>query len=457
MMRMFRAVARDEAGSTMAAVLMVLMAVSVISVGSIQLAQHSNDVSSVDRERFQSVSSAEGGVTAAIDRIEAGAGCDVAATPFADLYDGTKLLGRYRTRIDPEDSTTCGQTPRRVIHSWGYAPTGGTRALRHLEVTVELVPQSGFPFTLFAEGSTGTIYVKNSGTIDGDAYAEVVDQSKNNLAARNLITPGSIIAKNNASYTGTLWAGGNVTLGQNTTVGQSVIATGTAAGSQGNIVIGDDAVVGGDAQAKGTVSLGSGAVVQGSITQNNPNLPPPPGLTKPTFDPAALTYDVVGTAAQITSALNTNKNNLQGEYRATDGGTVVFPDTVTVTGPLTVVAAGKVDMGRTMSVSGGPFQVVVVALSSAADAIDVPSSLTIASGLDTLLFTSGGVDMKNSVSMRGAIYADFIDAKNTFAIGKAPSFMTSVPIGFTWSFASSSAFAAIPTLWREIVPGVPPA
>ncbi|MGH2760406.1 MAG: hypothetical protein ACRDKJ_12715, partial [Actinomycetota bacterium] len=341
-----RAVRRDQGGSTMAAVLMVVMVVAVIAVSSMQLAQHSNDATSVDRERLQSVSSAEAGVTEAIGRIQAGASCDATATAFGPLYDGSKLLGRYRTRIDPESGTTCGQTPRRVIHSWGYAPTGGTRALRHLEVTVELVPSSGFPFTLFAEGSTGTIYVKNNGTIDGDIYSELLDQSKNNVASRNIITTGSIVTKNNASYSGTLWAGGNISIQQNSVIGQSLIATGTAPGAQGNIVLGDNSRVGGDALAKGTVTLGSGAVVHGSISQNNPGLPPPPVLTKPTFtwNPANYTPSPTqNTSANVTAALNTNRNNLQGTYRSTDsGGTIVFPDNVTITGPLTVVSSGKV-------------------------------------------------------------------------------------------------------------------
>lgn len=446
---------RDERGSTMAAVLMVVMVVSVISVASIRLAQHSNDISSVDRERFQAVSAAEAGVTSAIDRIESGAGCDASVTSFADLPQGSEVVGRYRNRIDPENGTTCGQTPRRVIHSWGYAPTGGTRGLRHLEVTVELKPQAGFPYTLFAEGSSGTIYIKNNGTIDGDVYSENLDQTKNNVFADNIVTPGSIVTQNGAVYTGTLWAGGNITIGQGSNIGQSLIATGN--NGAGDISLGDNATVGGDARAKGTVSLGSGAVVNGSISQNNPNLPPPPVLTKPTFNPNALSYDVIGTAAQITTALNTNRNNLQGEYHATDGGTVTFPDDVVVTGPLTVVSDGKIVTGRTMVASGGPHVVVIVAQSPAPGAIDIAKSLTIASTLHVLLYTQGGVDMKNSISMTGAIYGDIIDAKNVFTINASEILKTLEPLGFTWTFTSSSTYSAVPTLWREIVPGVPPA
>lgn len=451
-----RRIRRDERGSTMAAVLMVLMVVTVIGVASVQLAQHSNDISSVDRERTQSVSAAEAGVTSAIDRIEVAATCDATVTPFAELYDGTRMLGKYRTRIDPEAGTSCGDTPRRVIHSWGYAPTGGTRGLRHLEVTVELIPQAGFPFTLFAEGSTGTIYVKNNGTVVGDVYSETIDQTKNNVFVDDIITPGSITTLNNAAYTGTLWAGGDVFVGENSTIGQSVIAAGST--SAGNVTLQNNTHVGGDVLRKGTLTQGSGVVVDGSVPPANPNLPAPPVLTKPTFNPDAVAYDFQGSAAQVNAWLNTNKDNLQGEVRATDGNLVIFPDNVTVTGPLTVVSdgSGKVRMGQTMSASGGPHVVVVVAMSPSTSAIEIPKTLTIASALHTLLFARGGVDMKNAVSMTGAVYADFIDIKNTFTINGSEILKTLAPTGFTWTFGSSSAYAAVPTLWREIVPGEPP-
>ncbi len=457
--RTFSALRRDD-GSSVAAVVMISLVVIAIAGASIQVAQHSNDATTVDRERLQTVESAEAGVNDSIRRLEEGAGCDVSPTPFENLYDRDRIVGRYRAQIQPEAGTTCGQTLTRVIHGWGYAATGGTRALRHLEVTVELVPQAGFPFTLFAEGSTGTVYVKNNGTIQGDVYSEILDQSQNNVTADNIVTPGSIITKNNATYSGTLWAGGNISVGANGSIGKSVIAAGTAAGTQGTITLQNNSVVAGDAVAKSTITLNGGAVVQGSTSPNNPNVPKPPVLTKPAFTYSASNYTptpVTGTAAQITTALNNSKNNLQGTFRATDAGTVVFPDSLTVSGPLNVIAAGKVDMGRTMLVSGGPWQVVVVGQSTAADSVDIVKSLTAASGIEMLLYSNGGVDMKNGVSFAGAIYADYIDAKNTFTVTHAPSLMTNPPAGFTFTGSSAFSFNVVPTLWREVVPGPAPA
>jgi hypothetical protein len=452
---------RNDDGSVMAAVVMLLMVVTVVGIASVQVAQHSNDASSVGRERLQTIESAEAGINHAIGRIEAGAGCDATATSFADLNDGDDVVGRYRTRIDAEAGTTCGQTPRRVIHSWGYAPTGGTRALRHLEVSVELIPQTGFPYTLFAEGTDGTIYVKNTGTINGDAYAENLDQSKNNLDADSIITTGAIHTKNNAAYSGTLWAAGNIIIGDNGNIGQSVLSSGTAPGSDGSVMLDNNTVVGQDVLAKGVVTQDSGVVVNGSVSQNNPNVPAPPTLTKPAFtwNPANYTpTPFAGTAAQVTSAMSAIQNNLQGTFYANNtSGTVVFPANAIVTGPLTVISEGKVDLGRTLTPSGGPHQVVVIAKSTATDAIDFAQSFTAASGLHVLLYTLGGVDGRNNVAFTGAIYANSIDAKNTFAIQSSESLRTNPPVGFTWDVTSATRFSAVPTLWREVVPGPPPA
>jgi hypothetical protein len=455
-----RRLIRDEEGSTLAAILMVLMAVMAIGVSSVQVAQHSNDVTSVDRERLQTVQAAEGGVNDAIRRIERGAGCDAAVSSFVDLQDGDQVVGRFRTRIDPEEGTTCNQTPRRVIHSWGYAPTGGTRALRHLQVSVDLIPHAGFAFTMFAEGNDGSIDIKNTGTITGDAYAELLDQSQNNLNGHNVISPGSVLTQNDAVYSGSIWSGGDVVIGENGRIGKSITATGTSPGTQGNISLDNNVEVGGDVLAKGTVTTGNGVVVNGSTVQGNQTLPQPPSLTKPAFvwDPANYSpAPTTGTAAAITTAINTSRNNLQGTYYATGGGTVSLPNNVRVSGPLTIVSTGKIDLGRSMSAIGGPHQVVLVAESTAADSIDFASTFSSAPALHVLLYTHGTVDGRNLMNFTGSIYGNAIDVKNSFFIQKSDWLRTNPPAGFTWDLTSAATFTAVPTLWRETVPGDPPA
>ena len=452
---------RSDEGSSLAAVCMVVMVVMAIGGTSMQVAQHANDATTVDRERLQTVQAAEAGINDAIRRIESGAWCDNGVTPFVDLKDGARLVGRYRTRIDPEAGTVCNETPRRVIHSWGYAPTGGTRALRHLEVAVELIPHAGFAFTMFAEGSVGTIGIKNTGTITGDAYAEFLDQSKNNLNGDDVITTGTLTTVNDAVYTGSIWAGGDVTIGENGRVGRTITATGTAPSTQGNVTLDNNVQVGSDVLAKGTVTSGGGVVVNGSISQNNNNLPPPPHISKPAFVWDATNYvpaPTIGTAAQISTALNNARNNLQGTFYSTEAaGTVVFPNNARVTGPLTVISAGKVDLGRTMNAQGGPFQVVVVAQSAEPDAIDFAATFAGSPALHVLLYTTGGVDGRNLTNFTGSIYGNYIDMKNSFNIQSSDWLRTNPPVGFEWDHTAASRFTAVPTLWREIIPGAPPA
>ena len=469
-MRLSRRLSSD-AGSAMITVLMLLLVVSALGIGVLSVAQHTNDATSVDRERLQTVQAAEAGINDAIRRIETGAGCDASVGGFNDLNDRGNLVGRFRTRIDRwTDDTFCGESPRRVIHSWGYAPTGkgpdgsaGTRALRHLEVTVELVPNDGFPFTLFAEGSTGTIFIKNNGIVDGDVYSEVLDQTKNNLTAHNVVSPGTIVTKNNVSYAGTLWAGGNVVIGEDGNIGGSIIASGTAPSTAGDVTLDNGVIVGGDVTAKGNVAE-STAVVNGSISENNPNVPPPPTLTKPTFvwDPnnyspvPTVGNGRIGSTSAINALLNSSKSNLFGAYYSDDGGTINVPSGATVTGPLTIVSSGKLTVGGSMFASGGPHQVVLAALSPSTDSISTGSTFTAPSGLDILFYTNGGFDLKNNVNFKGGVYADKIDLKNSFTITRSTSLATDPPPGFTFVYGTTPTHTVIPTLWREIVPGLPP-
>jgi cytoskeletal protein CcmA (bactofilin family) len=467
LIRFTERIRRDD-GIAIVAVLMMVLALTAVAVGAIQVAEHSNDVTSMDRERLQTVQSAEAGVSAAIRRIE------VASTPASvctgvldpsrtDLQDGDQLIGQYQVKISPDASAPIDPYAC-VIDSWGFAPTGGDRALRHLEVQVKLVPKAGFPFTLFAEGSTGTIFVKNSGTIGGDVYAETLDQSKNNIFARDIITTGSLSTKNNAVYAGSIWAAGNVDLANNSTVGGSISSSGSS--GAGNVTLASGSVVNGDVIAKGTIT--NGGTINGASSPNNPNVPIPPNLVKPTFDENAITpytSDNSGSASITNAALDAAKSNLTGRYRYTGTGTITIPDNVTINGHLTIVSRGSIDLGQTMSLGADcqapnpPCIVAIIALGQAsgyqADAIDVVKSFTAASGLHILMYTLEGFDAKNAMTFTGSIYADSIDAKNTFTIGASDVLKTASPDGFTWDFSSSSSYSLVPTLWREVPHGTP--
>jgi hypothetical protein len=474
MKRMMMMLLRRDDGVAMVTVLMMVMALAAVAVGAVQVAEHSNDVTSVDRERLQTVSAAEAGVNAAMREIETGSSPAVVcnesllkpngSSRTEDLQDNAGVIGQYQYKIssdvsDPPDPNAC------TIDSWGTAPTGGTRARRHLEVQVKLVPKAGFPFTLFAEGTDGTIYVKNTGTIDGDIYAENVDQSKNNVFARDVLTTGSITSKNNAVYAGNIWAAGDVTLANNNTVGGSISAAGTS--GAGNVALGSGSVVAGDVLAKGTIT--NNGTINGAPSAGNPNVPSPPNLTKPTFNENAITpyTQDSGNDATLESAINTARTNLSGKYRYTGTGIVTLPDDITINGDVTIVSRGSIQLNNSMSLGssclpGGanaPCVVALIALGQAGgyqtSAIDIPKAFTAASGLNVLMYTLEGFDGKNSVAFTGSVYADSIDAKNTFTITESDALRTDGPTGFTWDFSSSSAYSLVPTLWREVVPGSP--
>ena len=64
----------------------------------------------------------------------------------------------------------------------------------------------------------------------------------------------------------------------------------------------------------------------------------------------------------------------------------------------------------------------------------MPKSFTGASGLHILMYTLEGFDGKNNMTFTGSIYADSIDAKNTFTISGSDVLKTDGPTGFTWDF-----------------------
>lgn len=449
---------RREEGSALIAAILISVVLAIIAGTVLKTADHSNQSTTLDRLRVQSVQAAEAGINAAMKRLETVTTCDPTATAPANLSDGPSTIASYRTRVDPESGAVCSGD-NRVIRSWGYAPTLSGRSMRQVEVTVKLIPHRGFNFALFAEGAAGIVYVKNTGTVQGDVYAENLDQSKNNIDAESVITPGSIDTKNDAVYAGTLWAGGNVTLRQNGQVAGSIIAAGVSA--PGNVIIENGVKVTRDVKARGSISLPTTYTVGGSVSANNPSVVAPPQLTKPSFtwDPAnytpAPTTFVSGVIAS--TWLSANSNNLQGTLYIPDpAGVVDLSNGGTVTGPLTIVTSGKVLLGSTLAAGSGQWPVSIISTNSQDDAISMTKPTTLASGLDVLLFTgTGGVDVQNNTTMTGVIYADRITIKNSFIIKRSQFMSTFTPANFDWSAVAATNYTVVPLVWREVAPVAP--
>lgn len=451
---------RSEQGSTLVASILVTLIVAVLGATSLRVATHTNDATTLDRQRSQSLQAAEAGVNASLQRLEKDPWylCDTLSGP-ADMRDGSRVLSKYQVRVDLPNGECFDEAAslEREIRSWGYAPVESERSLRHVLVEARLIPQDGFRFALFAAGEEGIVFVKNTSSVDGDIYAENLDVSKNNLDANDVISTGSVVTDNNASYTGSVWAGGDVTLGEDSEVAGSVLAAGSSA--PGDVQLDNEVEIGRDVRAKGSVTHDT-ATVHGSVSENNPSVPEPPTLTLPGFEWDPTNYDPSPTtftsASDASDHLASNQDDLQGTIYVDDpSGTVAFRQQNTVTGPLTVVTTGQVDMGRVYNAVGGPHQVVIVSLSEGADAVNI-HRLTGSPSLDMLLYTPGEVDIKNNTSFAGAIYADRIDIKNRLTLSHATSLATSPPVGFDFTQASAARFTVVPTRWREITPGPPP-
>lgn len=446
---------RGEEGSALIATILIVTVVLTLGAVALQTATHTEDATTLDRLRVQSMQAAEAAVSDAINRLQSNGACDAAVSSPANLTDGSRTIAKYQVRVDPEVGTLC-DTYERVVHAWGYAPVSTSRSMRKLEVGVKLVPQDGFHYVIFAAGSQGTVEVKNNGLVDGDVYAENLDQTKNNIDAGTVITTGDIDTKNNAVYLGNLWAGGNVTVRQNGQVGGSITAAGSS--SAGNVTLENGVIVNKDVKAKGTVSLGGTTVVHGSVSQNNGYLPPPPDLQLPAFTwdpsnytPAPLTFP---TAAAASTHLLVNRNALQGTIYVSDAsGTVDFTNGGTVTGPLTIVTEGKVSFGGTLS--GGDYQVVVVSRNSGIDAISADKAVTAGVSLDLLLYTTGTISIKNMTGFTGSIYANKIELKNGFSVSRSDSLANTPPAGFDFTQSSAFRYTVVPIIWREVTPTAP--
>jgi hypothetical protein len=421
---------RSETGSSIAAVLMVIMVITAIGLTSVQLARHSTDATTVDRERVQALNAAEAGVHEAIGVLQTSP-CDLPDT------QGSLDQGEYVFSAATEGEAC-------VIHSLGTGRTGSDRTRRLLRVEVAFKPLA-FTYTLF---SATEVQAKNNATILGDVYATSLHQSHNALIAEDVVSPGDIVTKNNATYGGMIWSGGNVHLNNNTKVVESVIAG-------GNIVLENGAAILGDALAGGSISAQPGQI-GGTATSNSPNVPEAPVLGLPDFRPQDLTYSLpsFGSAQAMTDYLLANSSALQGVFRVegSPGARVILPDHANVVGPLTIVTNGKIELGRSLTGIGGPHQVVLGAQNTTGDAIDVPKSFT-GHGLDILLFSYGGVDAKNRLDMTGAIYAaGVIDIKNNLVLRPSFSFQDNPPVGFDFSSWTTDQYLVVPTMWREVPP-----
>lgn len=508
-MTLLHAVRRDERGQVLVAGVAISFVVLVLIVALLGVAVHTDNATVNDRSRAQGVQSAEAAVAVVIDALTRQV-CvpDIGMTTPVSMSVGGKVVGQYRVmvRLPQEAGSTspalwnpnqtaspgCTSTPPasgdRVITAWGYGPNASSfrKVLRKLEVNVRVAPLTGFRFVCFAGGPSpaGVLTVKNNMTVTGNCYARTVSATYNNLVDNGtLMSPGTITTKNNTTYQGNLWAGGAVTLGNNSTV------TGYVTSSASSVHLNQNATVLGNVTAGTTLTLDTNAVVHGvrcPATTGAPGCPTnaPPTLAMPALRCAATDVGcwtslypgmVSKTSAEMTTFLALNRSSLSGSYYITDTGTVDFTGGGTITGPLTIVTRGKVQLSRDLTTplpsiappactpAGGPRSCIVsiVSTSGASDAIRIyaPRFTANTSTLSVLLYATGTIQVDggaNPTSFLGAVYGgDLSIDSNGMTLTQSQDLIDFAPPFVDWTVGSAPGFTVEPIAWREAVPAPP--
>lgn len=502
---------REEGGVALIAAMLVLMVMVGLGLVVVAAALHSNDATVLDRQRENAFQAADAGFNNAVRCLTqvspaswTVAGCQAqlkgnagsfyvpgvaGATPGTQLQDGGKNVGLFHVEI--VDVTPASSNTKRVeIKSWGYGPKLGGRSTRFVTATVNLVPNGGFFDTLFAAGPAplGTIDFKNVGTVTGSTYALDIAVIFNQNKFGDVRTPGSFVSKNNDTYT-SIWAGGNVNLGTNTTVIGDVLACGSKAAGDATLLSG--ASIGGNLTYKSSFS-GTTSQVAGQITKSSCNPPPTLALPAYTYASTAYTNPVSGPAwnvLEFTSVLAANACLSTGTVclnggktlgtavgrvggNASVGGTVVYVNvnpgacsTVSMTG--NTVVENNFNLISPCPMAFGPdlsFSPTYVAKATVAaistytgtgDAIDASGLNSNDARVNLLLYATGAINFKNSTTIAsGSVYGSSLSMKNAFAISRGPDLGLTPPYGFNFSGAGSTSYTPVTVLWTER--GAPP-
>jgi Tfp pilus assembly protein PilX len=420
----------DDQASDRGSALVVAAIISVIVMGmgavTLSFANRESGSSNNDRQRQHAIDAAMAASVVANSALASNA-----------AYAGSGLVtfagGEAQYEVTVARDTTVTSGIRRIITSYGYAPTKAkptsTRAVRQV---VELDP-IGFAYGIFVDGSYSD---GSSSSVTGSIYAGgSISPGNAHDYVGNLDAIGSISTGSNQTITGTLHANGSVSVSNTSTV------------VYGNVYAGGSISTGGIirdvAQAGGTVS--NCAKVQGSCIQHSA---PPPVLVQqlPPFTFNAANYSPAPTyptgSAFVTGVKN--RTYTQGVYKISGSASFANNDSLQLTGDMTIFVTGSLTLPGTISGPAGQNVQLTVVVGGSATA---PNNLTIPSTVRTLIYTNGSFSASNKLIFTGALYAH-----GSFSLG-ANSSITYAPVsapGFDWTNANPRSFTIRNVSTREI-------
>jgi hypothetical protein len=400
-----------------ALVMAAIISVVVMALAGVTLsfANRENSSSNNDRHRQHAIDAAMAASVVA----DAALANDAAYAGFGLASFGTG--SQYEVTVTTDTTVTSGF--RRIITSYGYAPSkAAASSTRTVQQVVELDP-IGFAYGVFVDGSysdgssssvTGAVYAGGSIAL-GNAHDYVGD----------LDAIGSISTGANQTITGTLRANGSVSVSSSSTIVYGSVYAGGSISTGG--------LIRDTAQAGGTVS--NCAKVQGSCIQHS--LPPLVAVQQlPPFTFDASNYaspPLYPTGSAFVTGVK-NRTYSQGVYNVSGSVSFANNDSMQLTGDLTIFTTGSLLLPGTISGPAGQNVQLTVIVGGSAVA---PNNLTIPSAVKTLIYTGSSFSASNKLIFTGALYAH-----GSFAMG-ANSSITYAPVsapGFNWTNANPRSF-----------------
>lgn len=415
-----------DKGAAMVMAALVSTVVLALAVVMLSFADRESSSSNNDRQRQHAIDAAM-------------AGSVVAASALAGdpAFAGTGLTlfgdGDAQFEVVVTTDTTVPSGFRRIITSYGYAPSKATAtATRSVRQVVELDP-IGFEYGVFTDGSYSDA---SSSSVTGSVYAGgSISLGNAHDYVGNLDAIGSISTGANQSITGNLHANGSVSVTNTSTIVNGSVFAGGSIATGGTI---RDV-----AQAGGTVSNCS--KVQGSCIQHSPPPPVPVRVLPPfNFDPSNYSPPPTNVSGTDFTTRVKNRTYTQGVFNVSGSVSLSNNDSLQLTGDMTIFTTGSITLPGTIS---GPPGVNVQLTLVVRGSVTAPNNLTIPSTVKTLFYTNGSFSASNKLIFTGVLYVH-----GSFSMG-ANSSITYAPVaapGFDWTNSNPQSFTVRNISTREI-------
>lgn len=335
------------------------------------------------------------------------------------------------------------------VYATGWVPDRTTTNAVQRRIKVSFAPADVFQYALFSE--TG-LFVKNNAGIYGDVFAnEGVETDLNANIYGNVIsaTEGVTLANNTIVHEvdgegGNLYSGGPAGI----TVGMNAVAQGAAyaqaqacSGSAGANQYGVTAIgtVQGEAVAWGSIS----GNVNGTRTPGNCQLAEATrALPDFTWDPSLYTGETeYATTAAWESYKAASQLSLSGTHRVWVDACASDPDGelseilmggVTITDDFTLVTNCRIDMDNNVTVAAADdatVNIIVLNDSTTPPAIEIKNNFDVTNDPAVLLYSTGLIELKNSATANGGVYAGAISIKNNLDVTYDPRISRTLGFG----------------------------